>query len=163
MLLGLSVFASPVSHYNYILHDSLNPMLGKTSVSMMVLFIVVASLIGISSIHQYVEGQKPYKRAVGNVLQFTSYTAVAGCVTPVVLASNVPNDLGLKPGTSILLFSERESGCVILGMSKMSGYGAVAFEAQKMTVSSLPPVVRADLELPANYPTLYRMFSVDIS
>ena len=35
-------------------------MLGKTSVSMMVLLVVVAaSLIGISSIHQYVEGQTP--------------------------------------------------------------------------------------------------------
>ena len=44
------------SHYNYILHDSLNTMLGKTSVSMMVL-LVAASLIGISSIHQYIEGQ----------------------------------------------------------------------------------------------------------
>jgi hypothetical protein len=46
------------SHYDYILHDNLNTMLGKTSVSMMVL-LVAASLIGISSIHQYVEGQTP--------------------------------------------------------------------------------------------------------
>jgi hypothetical protein len=37
---------------------SLNTMLEKTSVSMMVL-LVVASLIGISSIHQYIEGQAP--------------------------------------------------------------------------------------------------------
>ena len=35
-------------------------MLGKASaVSMMVLLVVAASLIGISSIHQYVEGQTP--------------------------------------------------------------------------------------------------------
>ena len=35
-------------------------MFGKTSVSMMVLLVVVAaSLIGISSIHQYIEGQIP--------------------------------------------------------------------------------------------------------
>jgi hypothetical protein len=33
-------------------------MLGKTSVSMMVL-LVASSLIGISGIHQYVEGQTP--------------------------------------------------------------------------------------------------------
>ena len=82
-------------------------MLGKTSVSMMV-FLVAASLIGISSIHQYIEGQKPYKRAVGDVAQLTSYTPVAGCIAAVVLPTNVPNALGLKPGTSILLFYERE-------------------------------------------------------
>jgi hypothetical protein len=50
-----------VSQYNnYILHNSLNTMLKKSSVSMIVLLVVVAaSLIGISSIHQYVEGQGP--------------------------------------------------------------------------------------------------------
>lgn len=45
-------------HYNYILHYNLNPTLEKTSVSMMVL-LVSASLIGISSMYQYVEGQTP--------------------------------------------------------------------------------------------------------
>jgi hypothetical protein len=34
-------------------------MLGKTSVSIMVLLVVAALLIGISSIHQYIEGQTP--------------------------------------------------------------------------------------------------------
>ena len=80
--------------YNYILHDSLNAMLGKTSVSMMVL-LVAASLIGISSIHQYVEGQKPpaktplagsTSRVVGEIVQVTSYAPVAGCITSVILA-----------------------------------------------------------------------------
>ena len=38
----------------------LTPMLGKTSVSMMVMVLLLAaSLIGISSIHQYIEGQAP--------------------------------------------------------------------------------------------------------
>jgi hypothetical protein len=71
--------------------------------------------------------------------------------------------LGLKPGASIFLFSERESNCVLLGMSIMSKYGAVAFEAQKMTVSGLPAVIRADLNFPASTPNLYRMFNVDVS
>jgi hypothetical protein len=44
----------------------------------------------------------------------------------------------------------------------MTGYGAVAFEAQ-MTVSSLPPVVRVDVNLPANSPDLYRIFNLDVS
>ena len=57
-LIGL--FAKRVLlQYNYILHNSLNTVLGKTSVSMMVLLVVAASLIGINSIHQYVEGQTP--------------------------------------------------------------------------------------------------------
>ena len=88
-------------------------MLGKTSVSMMVLLVVVAaSLIGISSIHQYVEGQRPPAgRAVGNIIQLTTYAPVAGCTAPVELSPNVPNGLGLKPGESILLFSEREYLC----------------------------------------------------
>jgi hypothetical protein len=86
-------------------------MLGKTSVSMMVLLVIVAaSLIGISSIHQYVEGQTPPPAGtvVGNVIQLTSYAPVAGCITSVILPTNEPNPLKVKPGTTILLFSERE-------------------------------------------------------
>ena len=50
-----------VSQYNnYILHNSFNTMLKKSSVFMMVLLVLAtASLIGMSSIHQYVEGQGP--------------------------------------------------------------------------------------------------------
>jgi hypothetical protein len=84
-------------------------MLRKTSVYMMVL-LVAASVIGISSIHQYVEGQTPPPAGtvVGNVIQLTSYTPVAGCITSVILPTNEPNPLKVKPGTAILLFSERE-------------------------------------------------------
>jgi hypothetical protein len=48
-----------VSQYNnYILHNSLNTMLKKSSVFMMVLLVVAtASLIAISSIYQYEERQ----------------------------------------------------------------------------------------------------------
>jgi hypothetical protein len=42
----IKLISTPVfMQYNYILHDSLNTMIGKTSVSMMVLLVVVASLI----------------------------------------------------------------------------------------------------------------------
>lgn len=137
-------------------------MLKKSPVFLMLL-ITTASLVGICSIHYYAEGQTPPGRAVGDVIQVTTYAPVAGCITSVALATSVPNALGLKPGTVILLFSERESNCVLLGMSKMTNYGAVAFEAQKMTVSGLPAVIRADLNLPASTPNLYRMFNVDVS
>jgi hypothetical protein len=78
-------------------------MLKKSSVFMM-LPIIKASLVGI---HQYAEGQTRHKRAVGNIAQLTNYTPAAGCIAAVVLSTNVPNELGLKPGASIFLFSER--------------------------------------------------------
>jgi hypothetical protein len=81
----------------------------------------------------------------------------------VALSATEPNGIGLKTGTLIYLFSERESNCVLLGMSIMSKYGAVAFEAQKMTVSGLPAVIRTDVNLPPLTPNLYRMFNVDVS
>jgi hypothetical protein len=141
-------------------------MLGKTSGSMMVL-LVAASLIGISSIHQYVEGQRPpaTSRMVGEIVQVTSYAPVAGCMTGVLLGSNVPAPPGLKPGDNIMLFSERESTCVLLGVSKMLGSNneIIGFYAQKMTASSLPPVIRVDLGLDKTPPPLplYRLFSLD--
>lgn len=137
-------------------------MLKKPSVFMMLL-ITTASLVGISSIHDYAEGQTPTGRAVGNVLQVTTYAPVAGCMAVVALSSTEPNGIGLKPGASLFLFSERESNCVLLGMSIMSKYGAIAFKAQKMTVSGLPPIIRTDVNLPPLTPNLYRMFNVDVS
>ena len=136
-------------------------MLKQSSILMMVL-LGAASLIGIGSIHHYAEGQTPVGRAVGDVLQVTTYAPVAGCMAVVSLPANEPS-LGLKAGESIFLFSERESTCVLLGMSKMTNYGVVAFEAQKMTVSGLPAVIRADVKLPASTPNLFRMFNVDVS
>jgi hypothetical protein len=137
-------------------------MLKKSSVFMMLL-ITTASLVGISSIHYYAEGQTPVSRVVGNVLQVTTYAPVVGCMAVVSLPATEPNDRGVKPGEPIFLFSERESTCVLLGMSKMTNYGVVAFEAQKMTVSGLPAVIRADVKLPASTPNLFRMFNVDVS
>ena len=59
-------------------------MLGKTSVSMMVL-LVASSLIGISSIHQYVEGQTPPPAATPKPQQpVQKATYVMGTVTRVI-------------------------------------------------------------------------------
>src|SRR5215204_2362004 len=118
------------SHYNYILHDSLKTMLEKTSVSMMVL-LVAASLIGISSIHQYVEGQTPPPAATpkpqqapkaesvveanGRVL-FVTIFASKTCTAIVALPSEEPNKLGLSPGTIISVSAPSESSCTLFGL-----------------------------------------------
>jgi hypothetical protein len=124
-------------------------MFKKSPVFMMVL-LLAASLIGIGSIHQYVKGQKPpASRMVGKVVQMTSYGPVAGCMALVGLADNIPAPPGLKPGDSIMLFSERESICVLLGVSKMIGSGneIIGFNAQQTTAASLPVVVRVARQL----------------
>jgi hypothetical protein len=113
-------------------------MLGKTSVSMMVL-LVAASLIGISSIQQYLEAQTPtpqltqQQSAKGNVLQTSIYESSSGriCVAAVKLSSNEPNNLGLKPGTRIDLFAPSEN-CVLFGLSKI-GKTQISFDARKQT------------------------------
>jgi hypothetical protein len=46
--------------------------------------------------------------------------------------------------------------------SETPGSKVIGFKAQKMTVSSLPAVVRGDFGLSANFPNLYRMFSLNI-
>ena len=79
-------------------------MLGKTSVSMMVL-LVASSLIGISSIHQYVEGQTatptPQRevQVAGRVVA-AIISASKTCTAFVELPGDKPNLLGLKPGTT---------------------------------------------------------------
>ena len=119
-------------------------MLGKTSVSMMVL-LVVASLIGISSVHQYLEAQTPppaatpkpqqtqQQSAKGNVLQTSIYESSSGrtCVAAVKLPSNEPNNLGLNPGTRIDLFAPSEN-CILFGLSKI-GKTQISFDARKVT------------------------------
>src|ERR671911_2637526 len=92
-------------------------MLGKTSVSMMVL-LVVASLIGISSIHQYIEGQPQgivqlQGRVVGAII-----SASKTCTAFVELPMDKPNLLRLPPGTSITLTAPIES-CTLFGLAKI--------------------------------------------
>ena len=89
-------------------------MLGKTSVSMMVL-LVATSLIGISSIHQYVEGQTPPPAATPQPEQLpTKFVDIKGQIRFVIMQSGgsctafvqVSGDsarLGLPGGTVIRL------------------------------------------------------------
>jgi hypothetical protein len=103
-------------------------MLRKYSLSMMVL-LVAASLIGISSIHQYVEGQAPPAK-VPQQKQAQEEVQVAGrvvaaiisasktCIAFVELPGDKPNLLRLKPGTTITLFAPIES-CALFGLSKI--------------------------------------------
>jgi hypothetical protein len=99
-------------------------MLGKTSVSMMML-LVVASLIGISSIHQYVEGQAPKPQQAQQEVQvegqvlFAIISASKTCTAMVQLPGEEPNLLKLKPGTTITLMAPIES-CALFGLSKIS-------------------------------------------
>jgi hypothetical protein len=100
-------------------------MLGKTSVSMMVL-LVAASLIGISSMYQYMEGQVPPAatsqpqrtvqlegRVVGAII-----SASKTCTAFVELPLDEPNLLRLPPGTSITLTAPIES-CTLFGLAKI--------------------------------------------
>jgi hypothetical protein len=114
-------------------------MLGKTSVSVMVLLVIVAaSLIGISSIHQYVEGQTPKPQqtvqVTGRVVA-AIISASKTCTAFVELPGDKPNLLGLKPGTTITLIAPIES-CVLFGLSKI-GKTQIQFVTQTAPSSTL--------------------------
>ena len=149
-------------------------MLGKTSVFMTML-LVAASLIGISSMHQYVEGQKllgatpkPQQKAiyvtgmVSRVINYASSSVHKACIAVVQLPSYKPNNLKLKPGEIIALLAPNESFCTLFGQSKIGKTQILVFIAQEITASSLPPAIRAALNLPANHPNLYRISGLDI-
>jgi hypothetical protein len=97
-------------------------MLRKYSVLMVVL-LVAASLIGISSIHQYIEGQPQItKRTVQLQGQVVSATISAGaeatCTASVKLPADKPNAANLPPGTSLTLRAPAES-CTLFGLAKI--------------------------------------------
>jgi hypothetical protein len=99
-------------------------MLRKTSVSMMVLLVVAASLIGISSIHQYIEGQAPKPQQAQQKVQVEGQVHFAvidypskTCTAIVELPGE--NLLRLKPGTTITLVAPSESFCTLFGLSKI--------------------------------------------
>jgi hypothetical protein len=142
-------------------------MLGKTSVSMMVL-LVAASLIGISSIHQYIEGQAPPAKKtqqlsgagmVGLVRMFDSPAGKA-CTAGLDLAQG-PNTLRLKPGTHIDLVASNEHFCTLFVLSKI-GQTEIGITVQKIKATSLPPAIRGALAFPANHPQLYSISELDI-
>jgi len=97
---------------SFIEHHKYYRMLNNYSVLMMLL-VVTASLVGISSIYQYVKGQgspaatpQPQQQAqkaksvTGNVILVTIYTSSDGkaCLAEVRLPSDRPNNLGIRPG-----------------------------------------------------------------
>jgi hypothetical protein len=124
-------------------------MLGKTSVSMMVL-LVAASLIGISSIHQYIEGQAPKLQQVqkaesvtnvqGRVLSVTLLPSKT-CAAAVELSGDEAKALGLPSATTISVYAPTEH-CTLFGLSKI-GNTQIIFGAQKMNPSSKTSGYRA--------------------
>jgi|SRR5215208_3146509 hypothetical protein len=152
-------------------------MLGKTSVSMMVL-LVASSSIGISSMHQYVEGQTPPPAATpkpqqpvqkatyvtGTVTRVVNYASSDGkaCMAVLQLPSDRPNNLKLKPGELIALLAPNESFCALFGLSKIGKTQILVFIAQKITASSLPRALQADpIIIWEDYDT-YRVTRVDM-
>jgi hypothetical protein len=98
-------------------------MLRKYSVLMVVL-LVAASLIGISSIHQYIEGQLQItKRTVQLQGQVVSATISAGaeatCTASVKLPADKPNAADLPPGTSLTLKVYPTESCTFFGLAKI--------------------------------------------
>jgi hypothetical protein len=152
-------------------------MLGKTSVSMMVL-LVASSLIGISSIHQYVEGQTPPPAAtpkpqqpvqkatyvMGTVTRVINYASSVdkACIAMVQLPSDRPNNLNLEPGGSIVLLAPNESFCTLFGQSKIGKTQILVFIAQKITASSLPRAIQADRTVVWETFSIYRVTRVDM-
>ena len=117
-------------------------MLGKTSVSMMVL-LVAASLIGISSIYQYIEGQTttpaPTPRPeqlptifvdIKGKIQFIIMFAGGSCSATVAVSPEFANRLGI-PGTSIIRLGAADHNiCNSFGLARIGGYD-ITFDAQK--------------------------------
>jgi hypothetical protein len=152
-------------------------MLGKTSASIVVL-LVAASLIGISSIHQYVEGQTPPPAAtpkpqqpvqkathvMGTVTRVVNYASSDGkaCIAMVQLPINRPNNLNLEPGESIVVLAPNESFCTLFSQSKIGKIQILVFIAQKITASNLPRGIQADPTVIWETFDIYRVTRVDV-
>jgi hypothetical protein len=98
-------------------------MLRKYS-TLMVVLLVAASLIGITSIHQYIEGQPQItKRTVqlqGQVISATiSSGAESTCTASVKLPADKPNAANLPPGTSLTLKVYPIESCTFFGLAKI--------------------------------------------
>ena len=131
-------------------------MLEKTSVSIMVLLVVLAaSLIGISVIHQYIEGQGPpaaksqpkqQTRYIfqGNVkgVDISVFPDGKACIADVQLAGNTRNKPGIRPDGTVDLLSPDASICNLFGQS-MIGKRILNFDTERLTTSNaLPPALR---------------------
>ena len=156
-------------------------MLGKTSVSMMVL-LVAASLIGISSIFKpaNVETQpiQPQQEArlskatLGIPSFFESGKAIEGTVRSVqtyassdgkacIASVSLPNTniLGPRIGTAISLLASDESICTSLGLSKI-GKVQITFQVALPNISreTLPRTLVTDY--PPTYDKMFRVLRV---
>jgi hypothetical protein len=89
-------------------------MLGKTSVSMMVLLVAV-SLIGIRSINQYIEGQPRGNPQLQGRVVSAIISADKTCTAFVELPDT--NILKLPPSTNLILTAPIES-CTFFGRQK---------------------------------------------
>jgi hypothetical protein len=97
-------------------------MLGKTPLAMMVL-LVAASLIGISSVHQYLEAQTPTPKTQQTVQLGGQVTGAIMVVSPNKSCTgfvDLPADnlLKLPQGTHITLTAPIES-CTLFGLAKI--------------------------------------------
>jgi len=138
----------------------------------MMLLLLAASLVGIGSsvykpanVETQPQQQQPQpqppqpqqlaqkaKVVTGKVTFVTIYESSAGkaCIAVVQLPSDKANNLRIEPGTAIELLAPNESFCTLFGLSRI-GQTQIFFIAQKITASSLPPAVRADLMLPDSW------------
>jgi hypothetical protein len=117
-------------------------MLRKYSVLMVVL-LVAASLIGISSIYQYIEGQTPPPAATpqpqqlptkfvdikGQVLSVVTFTG-GSCNVWVKISGEGQTPRGFPSGTAIVLTAADHSICTSFGLAKI-GKTNITFDAQK--------------------------------
>jgi hypothetical protein len=163
-----------VSQYNnYILHNSFNTMLKKSSVFMMVLLVAAASLIGISSIYQALpvataqsqQQTQITKYLEGKLLSFLIYSSSDGkaCYayarisegTTRLYPPNSPLPLGLKPADQIVLLVPDQTMCVLLGqvyIAKLEVQFRVALPP--LTIKALPPTIQD------NFPPNQRLYRI---
>jgi hypothetical protein len=152
-------------------------MLKKSSVSMMVL-LVAASLIGMSSIYQYdgwqtlpdatAQSQQQTqitKVLIGKLVSFIFYSSSDGkaCIVFAEISERLyrPNyPLGLKPGNNIGLLVPDQTMCVLLGQANIAKTEIQFYVAlPALTVKALPLNIQNDL--PPNQ-SLYKVVRVNI-
>ena len=145
---------------------------------MMMLLLLAASLVGISSIYEpenvrtqpqpqqqtssQQQGQTIIKGVIGNVRSVQVYASFDGkvCLAEVGLPSNIPNKLGVRPGGVIELLSTDESICVLFGQSKVGKTQIMSRVEKLTTLDAIPPTLREDF--PPNYPYVYRVHQLQI-
>jgi hypothetical protein len=141
-------------------------MLNKTSVFMMLL-IVTASLVGISTIYQptsvTTQSQQRSSFMIGKVTHTIVYASSDGkaClanaqISPRLYHPNYP--LGLKPGNNIMLLTMDESICDSLSQVSIAQQ-EVQFRVAlaPLTLKAIPPTLREDL--PSSQ-SLYRVIQI---